>query len=79
MKRDLLELLFGLIYVISIILILGVIKQLSLLHIALINADIIISPSIARYRNYLTIALVLVILSPFLYSHIENISNSKAK
>lgn len=79
MKRDLLELLFGLIYVISIGLILGVTKRLTELNTALINANIIVYPSIIRYRNYLIVALIFVILLPFLYSHIKNISNPKTK
>ena len=72
MKRDLLEFLFGFIYVISIILILDVTKKLTELNIALINANIIVSPSIIKYRNYLIVALIFVILLPFLYSHIKN-------
>lgn len=79
MRRDLLELLFGLIYVISIGLILGVTKRLTELNTALINANIIVSPSIIRYRNYLIATLIFVILLPFLYSHIKNISNPKTK
>jgi len=79
MKRDLLELLFGLMYVVSIILILDVIKRLNELNTALINASVIVYPSILNYRNYLIIALIFVIVLPFLYSHIKNISNSKTK